>query len=460
MKVALFFISRKRPGFDPDWGAFLEREIRSQLQQSPFEPLFFSAITDESALKASIVSARQAGAEVLIVTQPTMGDGNLFPVFLNEWDCPVIIWATPENPNNPKVSACGLVGAHNWASGMSQAGSPPHLVIGLPGDPKTVTTLNETVLIAAASKKIRHARVGLIGDHAPGFLNMAVDAVALQQLLGIHLKRIGLHEFCTIVKSFSNSEVADDRKKAELSGLLIRSGVTFDDNVFDISSRYYLAVKRIVEEESLDAIALRCWPELPNEFGVWSYWSVARLASDGINICEEGDVDGAIGCLIARSLGCEIAAFNSDWLEHDDKSITLWHAGATPFEMCEPFGSPYAPTLSVHFNNGKPVVVEARIRSGIPVTLFRIWKFHNEYRLALCEGQTDVPTREIAGCSGRVLVHGGGVEQFFYDACYTGMPHHVTVLKGHFASKIKRFANHHQPKPIRVVLQIGQEEQT
>jgi L-fucose isomerase-like protein len=187
--------------------------------------------------------------------------------------------------------------------------------------------------------------------------------------------------------------------------------------------------------------------------------SVARLASDGINICEEGDVDGAIGCLIARSLGSEVAAFNSDWLEHDDESITLWHAGATPFEICEPAGSPHAPTLSVHFNSGKPVVVESHLQYNIPVTLFRLWRFRNEYRLAVCEGWTDVPTRTIAGCSGRVLVSGGGVEQFFLDACYAGMPHHVTVLKGHFASKLKRLANHHQPKPIHVVLQIGREEQ-
>jgi L-fucose isomerase-like protein len=460
MKIALFFISRKRPGFDREWGMFLEQEIRSQLQQSPFEPFFFGPIADEPALKKSIAAAHHVGVEAVIVTQPTMGDGNLFPVLLSEWDCPVIIWATPENPNNPKVSACGLVGAHNWVSGMSQAGKPPLLVIGLPGNPETVTELNETVQIAATSKKIRHAHVGLIGDHAPGFLNMAVDAVAMQQLLGTRLKRIGLHEFCTITKSFSDSEVADDRKKAESRGLPIRSGVTFNDDVYDISSRYYLAVKQIAEEESLDAIALRCWSELPNEFGVWSYWSIARLVSDGINICEEGDVDGAIGCLIARSLGSEIAAFNSDWLEHDDESITLWHAGATPFEICEPFGSPHAPTLSVHFNNGKPVVVEARLQSDIPVTLFRLWRFRNEYRLAICEGRTVIPTREIAGCSGRVLVSGGGVKKFFLDACYAGMPHHVTVVKGHFASKLKRLANHHQPKPIHVVLQIGQEEST
>jgi L-fucose isomerase-like protein len=458
VKTALFFIGRKRPGFDQAWGAFLEQEIRLQLQQSPFETYFFASITDEKALKESVAGAQHAGVQVIIVAQTTMGDGNLWSILLAEWDGIIIVWATPENPDNHKVSACGLVGAHNWASGMSQVGRPPLIVYGLPGETETITKLNDAIHISITEKKLHHARIGLIGDHAPGFLNMAVDAATQQRLLGPTLKRIGLHEFCTIVRSFSDSEIAEDRKKAESLGLPIRSDVSLDDNAWNVSSRYYLAVKHIIETESLDAVALRCWSELPNEFGVWSYWSIARLAADGINICEEGDVDGAVGCLIAQGLGSETAAFNSDWLEHDDISITLWHAGAAPFGICEPNGSLHAPTLSVHFNNGKPVVVEARICSGIPVTLFRLWKFRSEYRLALCEGQTEAPTREIAGCSGRVLVRNGGVEQFFYDACYAGMPHHVTVLKGHFASKIKRLANHHQPEPIRVVLQIGQEE--
>jgi L-fucose isomerase-like protein len=341
---------------------------------------------------------------------------------------------------------------------LSQAGRPPIIVYGLPGQSETITELNQAVQVAATARKLRHARIGLIGDHAPGFLNMAVDAGLLQQLLGPRLKRIGLHEVCELVRSFSDAEVAADRKRVESLGLSTKPGIVISDNDLNISSRYYLAVKQIVEEESFDAVALRCWPELPNEFGVWSYLAIARLASDGINICEEGDVDGAIGTLIARSLGADTAAYNSDWLEHDDDSITLWHAGATPFEICEPIGTPHGPTLSVHFNSGKPLVVDARLAAGIPVTLFRLWRFRNEYRLGVVEGQIAEPTREIEGCSGRVLVSGGGVKKFFPDACYAGMPHHLTVVKGHYAEQLEQFAAYHQPQPISVVLCLGKEK--
>jgi len=454
MKIAVFFIGRKRPGFDQEWGAFLVREIQSQLEQSPFETVFFHGIADEEAMRDAIVASQQTSVKAVVCCQPTMGDGNLWPILVSDWNGAIIVWATPENPQNTKVSACGLVAAHNWVSGMSQAGCPPYFVYGLPNDPVTVAELNNAVFASTAMVTLQHTRIGLIGDHAPGFLNMAVDAAAMQQLLGARLKRFGLHEFIGVMQSFSETEVAEDRFEAESLGLPVRDGLALTDDVWNISSRYYLAVRKLVDEESLDAVALRCWPELPNEFGVWPYLAVARLASDGINICEEGDVDGAIGCLIARSLGCE-TAYNSDWLEHDDDHIQLWHGGATPWGICEPIGAFHGPTLSTHYNSGKPLVVDSLLLNGTPVTLFRLWRMDNQYMMAICEGHVVEPTRTIEGCAGRVRVSGGGVRKFFVDACTSGMPHHLVVMKGHYADQLELFSRNYLPQAIEVVLRIG-----
>ena len=455
MKVAVFFIGRKRPGFEPAWGAHIEQEIRAQLRRSPFDPLFFGPITDEAVMKQAIFDCYSAGVETIVVSQPTMGDGNLWPILLAEWSGGIIIWGTPENPKNPKVSACGLVGAHNWVSGMAQAGKPPYLVYGMPGDEKTVTDLNAAVHGSSAAAKLRRARVGLIGDHAPGFMNMAVDAAAMQRLLGTRLRRFGLHEFFALVRSFPDEVVAADRAKAEAIGLPICDGVTLSDDVWNISSRFYLAVRELVETENLDAVALRCWPEIPNEFGVWPYLAVPRLASDGINICEEGDVDGALGCLLAKALGCETAAFNSDWLEHDDDSILLWHGGATPWGMCQPIGGPGGPTLNVHYNTGKPLVVDAELLYNMDVTLFRFWRMGDRYSLAIAEGRVEKPPRAITGCAGTVRIPGGGVERFFLDVCNLGMPHHVVVMKGSYGTQLRQFAERFRPGPMNVVREIG-----
>ena len=52
----------------------------------------------------------------------------------------------------------------------------------------------------------------------------------------------------------------------------------------------------------------------------------------GFPIACEGDVDGALGCLVGKFLGCG-TIYLSDWLEHDGSTITLWHGGMAPTQV-------------------------------------------------------------------------------------------------------------------------------
>jgi hypothetical protein len=159
--------------------------------------------------------------------------------------------------------------------------------------------------------------------------------------------------------------------------------------------------------------------------------------------------------LLAKALGCETVAFNSDWLEHDDNSILLWHGGATPFGMCQPIGSPGGPTLNIHFNSGKPLTVDAELLYDMDVTFFRFWRMGDRYLLAIGEGRVEKPPRTIEGCAGTVRISGGGVNRFFLDVCNLGMPHHVVVMKGHYGAQLRMFAERFRPGPMDVVREIG-----
>ena len=81
------------------------------------------------------------------------------------------------------------------------------------------------------------------------------------------------------------------------------------------SSRHYLAMKKLINDNNFDAIAIRCWPELPGPAGLgqWPYMALARLATEGVPVACEGDVDGAMSCLVAKFLGCG-AVYLSDSL--------------------------------------------------------------------------------------------------------------------------------------------------
>src|SRR6202012_611570 len=116
----------------------------------------------------------------------------------------------------------------------------------------------------------------------------------------------------------------------------------------------------------------------------------------GYAVAMEGDVDGAIAEVIGTSLGLG-NAFLTDWLEHDDKTVFLWHPGMAPLDMCYAAGETNGPCLAKHFNITKPLVVDGALRAGQSVTITRLWRCDGEYRMTAFEGKSIPSTRNLTG---------------------------------------------------------------
>ena len=432
--VGFLVIGRKRPGFDTQWAAEMTEaawQAANELPVQAFRPQ--AGVVDDATLRRAIGDIRQAGCDALVVMQPTMGDGRLAPVLAQLWDDPVVLWATPERPDGGKVSSCSLVGAHAFASILRQFGRPFELAYGHPDEEATRQQLLEAVYLTSAAARLRRAKVGLVGSHAPGFINMHVDPAVLSRGLGVQLHHFGLEELFDLVEGQPEEAVEEDVARAAAMGLPFEDGTGPED--LAANSRYYLAMRALLSGENLDALAVRCWPELPGRFGAWPYLAMARLADEGLIVALEGDVDGAITCLIGRLLGCG-TGYLSDWLEHDAHSITLWHPGHAPSALCEPGSA----RLGRHFNNRLPLVVGASLAVDRPITICRLWQCDGAYRLTACDARTAPPRRELAGACGLAVVEDRDVCAWFDTLCHEGMPHHVIVLAGHRASMLKRLA--------------------
>ncbi len=435
-RVGYLAIGRKRPGFDPEWGEQIDGaawEAVGRLPLDPFRPP--TRAVDDPTLRRAVAESREAGCETLVGLQPTMGDGRLAPILALLWEGPVVFWATPERPDGGKVSSCSLVGTHVFASIFRQFGRPFELVYGDPGEAETGRRLVDAVRLAVAAAGLRRAKVGLVGSHAPGFINMAVDPAALSRDLGVALCHFGLQEFFELVESRPAREVDDDVARVEAMHLPMDEGLGRDD--LAVNSRFYLAMRVLLDGENLDALAVRCWPEVPNRLGAWPYLAMARLAEEGRVVALEGDVDGAISCLIGHLLGMGVG-YLSDWLEHDEHTVNLWHPGHAPLSMCAPGSA----RLGRHFNNRLPLVVNATLAPDRPITLFRVWHCDGAYRMTACEARTGPPRRDLLGAHGLAVIDDRYVPEWFENLCHEGMPHHVSVFAGWHARRLQALARH------------------
>ena len=435
-KVGVIFLGRRRPGFDMEWGKVMEQSVRGWLPKTEFN-IFEPAekAVDDGSLRRVLAACEGQGVDAIVLLQTTLGDGRLAPTMAQLWPDPLVPGPTPENQSGDAVSSCSLVGAHVWASTLRHMEHAFELVYGDPAAVETRQRFIEAVRIAATARRLRSVRLGAIGGQAPGYFAMSADPFAINKGLGAQVQTFSLLEFADVVNELSPEAVAADVAKVQALGLPHKD--TTDEDL-PMASRLYLAMKSFLDNENLDALTIRDWPEMANTFGQWPYLGVARLAEEGRAIGIEGDADGALCAWIAESLGLG-RCYLSDWLEHDRETITIWHVGAAPISFCEPVGKPGGPQIARHFNIKKPAVIEATIRADMPVTVFRFWRLDGKYFFTAREGETIKPKRHLMATNGLVRMKDNPLE-WFEDMCHAGMPHHVAIIQGHHAAFLQRLA--------------------
>lgn len=435
-KLGVVFLGRRRPGFDMEWGRGMEGRVREWLTGAGYtvvEPA--DKVVDEGTLRQAMSGFGEKKLDAVVMLQATMGDGRLAPSMAQLWPGPLVLWATPEKPDGDMISSCSLVGTHAWASTLRQMGHTFELVYGDPAAAETRQRFHEAVRLAATVRGLRSARLGMIGGQAPGYFAMGADPFSIHRGLGAQVQTYSLIEFANAVNGLAEDAVAEDVAKVKALGLPHKDTTDAD---LPMASRLYLAMRSFLDGENLDALTIRCWPEMANTFGQWPYLGVARLVDEGRAVAIEGDADGALSAWIVESLGLG-RCYLSDWLEHDRETITLWHVGAAPMSLCEPVGQPGGPCLTRHFNIKKPTVVEATLRAGMPITVFRFWRLDGKYYLTAREGETLKPRRRLMATNGLARMKDDPSE-WFEEMCHAGMPHHVAVVQGHHAAFLKRLA--------------------
>ncbi len=441
--LGVLILGRKRPGFDQEWNKIICARAMDALKDLGYTTVGAETpVVDDASIAQVLNRIRVTGCQALLMLHPSMGNGQLALTVAQQWPDPVVLWATPERPGDGKVSSCSLVGQHLWGSTLRQSGHAFELVYGDPDDNTLRAELVRAVDIARAVAVLRGAKAGVIGTHAPGFIDLAADPFLLKTTMGVQMHPLSLPQFIERVHAVPEDAVSKDVERVLDMKLPMRD-VTKDD--LPVNSRCYLAMRELMQEESLDAITIQCWPELPNMIGQWPYLAVARLSTEGVAVSIEGDVDAAVGSLMNCELG-DGPGFLTDWLEHDRSTIFFWHPGMAPMNMCNPVGTEGGPTLARHFNITKPMVVDGQIRSHEGVTISRLWRCDNRYHMTAFEARTVPPRRRITGnmvlveLADAELERCGDVPRRFDRLVHAGMPHHVSLSFGHQVEALRRLA--------------------
>ena len=202
-------------------------------------------------------------------------------------------------------------------------------------------------------------RIGLFGQPSDWLIASGVDRDYLRQRYGIETIDINLQRLIEGIKTIAPTEA---EKVAQ--AMVKRAKAVKEPTSTDMleAAKAYLAIKRICQEEHLDAMTIRCF-DIVKACGTTSCLALALLNDEGIVAGCEGDMQTLMSMYLAKRL-CGEAAFMANPSNLTDETSMLAHC-TIPLSMCD------ETVVRSHFESGIGVAIQGLL----PLTDYTLLKW-------------------------------------------------------------------------------------
>ena len=341
---------------------------------------------------------------------------------LEECNVPVLLWALPG------LQTGSLCGNQQLTCYLKQLNVPYEAVFGQLGNAALLSRAMHFLRAAALKARLRRARIGLGGQRVAGMTEAAANEIALKKAIGPRIVPLDMPTLLAKADSFSVESA-----QARWNDVIQSTGKcnASDRDGLD-SMKVYLSIKNVVEQNSLDALTIGCYPHLMGRVCL----AASLLADQGVPLACEGDVNAAVGQLILTLLTNE-PTHNTDWLEPvDDKTVIFSHCGAASFNLAE--NSKDITLAPVRLMN-HGVCALGPAKPG-PVTLMNLLPQGDSYRCAVLAGQAVSTDMVFPGNPVRVEFEhtASQLTEWIHDE---GIGHHWMIGYGNVAAEITHWAH-------------------
>ena len=202
-------------------------------------------------------------------------------------------------------------------------------------------------------------RIGLFGQPSYWLIASGVDRDYLHQHYGIETIDIDLQRLIDGIKTIPQTEA---EKVAQTILKRAKGVVEPSDAEMLEAAKAYLAIKRICQEERLDAMTIRCF-DIVKACGTTSCLALALLNDEGIVAGCEGDMQTLMSMFLTKRL-CGEVAFMANPSQLTDKTSMLAHC-TIPLTMCD------ETTIRSHFESSIGVAIQGML----PLTDYTLFKW-------------------------------------------------------------------------------------
>ena len=279
-----------------------------------------------------------------------------------------------------------------------------------------ISTLVETWHAASL-----RGRIGLFGQPSDWLIASGVDRDYLCQHYGIETIDIDLQRVIDGIKAVPQTEA---EKVAQ--SMVNRAKAVKEPSDADMmeAAKAYLAIRKICQEEHLDAMTIRCF-DIVKACGTTSCLALALLNDEGIVAGCEGDMQTLLSMFLAKRL-CGEVAFMANPSQLTDKSSMLAHC-TIPLTMCD------ETVVRTHFESGIGVAIQGLL----PLTDYTLFKWGGPQldRYYVTEAKAIETPYSNHFCRTQITLN---VNLKPYLLQHSIGNHHV-IIRGRHADEIRRF---------------------
>ena len=357
---------------------------------------------------------------------------------------PVLVWNTQKVRRLGEDDGFDVVMLNSGMAGMPEltavllrTGRDFEMVTSHWDDADGRRRVKEVITAAAVRRRLRTARIGLVGHPFEGMTDLMFDGLSLRQEVGpvvwpLEPEKIAVR-FGEIDQAIVDAAITAEKAKHT---------VEMEPSLFERSVRLALAIESVVREYRFDAFTAfdQVWLTDPR-VGIIPSFGTGRLCELGIPASPEGDVNCAVAQLIMQELAGQSTTVENYVIDFDNNAVMFSHDGHGNPALGTPGQTKVKHSIYYRGVEGFGAGFEFAYEPGPVTNLALVTTGDNLWRFVISEGEfLPFPPRPISAPQTLFRHHEMEVADWCDAWCQAGAPHHMAAAKGSWTSQLLALA--------------------
>lgn len=390
-------------------------------------------LNTEDTIYSELDRLHDENIDMLIVQCGTYSYGSAMMKIIEKFEhTPLLLWGFQEPiiegfTGLPLNSLCGL---NMYGSFLEKVGKQFSYVYGRVDDEKVYEKVRRTIKAVEVKSKLKKMKFCIIGGRVPGFYLSNVDEIRFRHEIG---PEIVYYSIAALLMDADNMDA--EKVKAEMRN--IKGSVdefTSTDVMLEKTARIYLAIKSFAMDNSIDAYAIKCWPEFQALYNCSVCGVVSRLNNEGIMTSCEGDISG-LATMVTQEMLTGSPCFFADLVNVNDEGIVkTWHCGPAPVCLareCAVTKYTEHPTIK----QGMGIAADFSLKLG-RVTMLKLKETKDGYKLFMAKGEGIEEDRELVANQLDIRFD-AGYEKVIDTIMEHGIEHHYAISYADVVDEMK-----------------------